>query len=269
MSTVCSEHNPAAAHRFDVSHDYVASRGATSLDEFEREFESILRKVERFHPVTAETSFLEVGAGLGWFEIICAKRGLRCSAIEFNPVVLDGARDLARRHGVDIDIALGDVQDADLGRCRYDIVISSAVFEHVRDYGRALARVYEALRPGGVFYFYSTNKFSLSSGEYSAFPLYGWFPYPIRRRIRVSRQGPGIVESCGIDFNQFTHWGLSRHLRSLGFSRVLDQIDYLEPEDVANRGWAKPVALRAARTLPPIRLAARTFARGTSFICVK
>jgi hypothetical protein len=129
--------------------------------------------------------------------------------------------------------------------------------------------VYEALRPGGVFYFYSTNKFSFRSGEYPGFPLYGWLPYSARRRVRVRKQGPDIVESSGIDFNQFTYWGLRKQFRDLGFSRVLDRIEYLDARDGTARSASRNLTLRALKALPPVRVGYRVFARGNAFICLK
>jgi SAM-dependent methyltransferase len=255
--------------RFRLSHDYVASRGETRFEEHEASFDNILRKIQPFHPVTTTTRIFEVGAGLGWFEIICAKRGLSCSAIEPNPVIREAALRLAQEHAVHVDIQEADIETAELGSEQYDVVIATSVFEHVQRYRVGFAKVYEALRPGGVFYFYSTNKFSFRSGEYPGIPLYGWLPYAARRSIRVRRQGPEIVQSSGIDFNQFTYWGLREDFRRLGFSRVLDRVDYVDPRDRAARPMRRTVGLRAAKTLPPVKAAYRVFASGNVFICVK
>lgn len=236
------------------------------MTDHERSFDAIVAIVELFRPIGPKTAMYEVGAGLGWFEVICARRGLQCSAIEPNPVVREAALKLAELHGVTVEIGSSSVETVDLGRERYDVVIATSVFEHVQRYGLGLAKIYDALRPGGVLYFFSTNKFSPRSGEFLEFPLYGWLPYSIRRRIRVSRQGPDIVRSCGIDFNQFTYWGLSRHLKSLGFSQVFDRFEYLPIERLGPR---KAIVMRAIRASPVLRLLARTFDTGTSFICVK
>lgn len=236
------------------------------MAEFERSFDAIVAIVERFRPIDADTAMYEVGAGLGWFQVICAKRGLQCSGIEPNPVVREAALDLAERHGVTVDIGPSSIETVDLGREAYDVVIATSVFEHVQTYGLGLDKIYDAVRPGGVLYLSSTNKFSHRSGEFPAFPLCGWFPYSIRRRIRVSREGPDIVRSSGIDFNQFTYWGLSSHLKSLGFSQVLDRFDYLPLDRL---GRSKAILMRAIRASRVLRLPARAFSTGTRFICVK
>jgi SAM-dependent methyltransferase len=259
----------AGRERFQLSHDYLAGRRATPLAECEANFDNILRKIESFHPVTSTTKILDVGAGLGWFEIVCAKRGLSCLGIEHNPVVREAALRLAREHGVEVEIEEADIETVELAPEQYDVVVATSVFEHVQRFAVGFEKVYEALRPGGVFYFYSTNKFSFRSGEYPGVPLYGWLPYSARRRVRVFKQGPDIVESSGIDFNQFTYWGLRRQFRVLGFSRVLDRVEYLDTCDRTARSATRNLTLRALKVLPPVRTGYRVFARGNAFICLK
>jgi SAM-dependent methyltransferase len=255
--------------RFAAGRGYVTDRGDTPFEEFEASFDRILNAVGRYHPITPETKIFEVGAGLGWFEVIAAMRGLSCSAIELSPLNLEAAHDLARQHGVKVDIELGNIENFDLGREAYDVVIATSVFEHVRHYGRGLAKIYDSLRPGGVFFFYSTNRFSFRSGEYPDFPFYGWYPYSVRERIRVSRSGRKIVDSAGMDFNQFTYRQLYEHFKSLGYSEVLDRVDYLDPGDESARGPVKTGALRLVKSVPPLKFLARTFDSGTAFVCVK
>lgn len=253
--------------RFEATgHGFVEDRGAIPLEDLKWEYDRYIELIARFRPLDGDSHLLEVGAGTGWFEILCAKDGLRCTGLELSPINAEFAHGLAREHGVEIDMQLGNIEEVDLGSERYDAILAPSVFEHVQHYGRALARIYEALKPGGVFYFYSTNKFSPVSGEYPGYPLYGWLPYSVRKRIRIRAQGPGIVASSGIDFNQFTYWGLRRHFESLGFSRVMDRVDFQEPRNVSPKN---AIALRAVRAVPPLKTAARAFATGNTFVCVK
>jgi hypothetical protein len=143
------------------------------------------------------------------------------------------------------------------------------VLEHVRDHRAAIDRVYSALRPGGLFYFNSTNKFALRSGEFPSIRLYGWLPYRLRERIRVRAQGPEIVTSAGIDFHQFTHPGLRRVLRRAGFSEVLNIYQLLEPHDLNRPTRERLIAMRLYKALAPVRHTIETFAPGTAFYCVK
>jgi 2-polyprenyl-3-methyl-5-hydroxy-6-metoxy-1,4-benzoquinol methylase len=182
-------------HRFRAGIAYAQRLSATPLETFVPEFETLLRLGSKFHAITPETRIFEVGSGSGWFEVLCALRGLNCSAIELSPVNLDVAQRLAAKHDVEVDIRLGNIETDSIGVEQYDYVIAASVFEHVRHYGLGLARVYEALRPGGVLYFSSTNKFSPRSGEFPGFPLYGWWPYRARERIRVEVHLPRLAQA--------------------------------------------------------------------------
>lgn len=255
--------------RFAGSEAYLEMRGADPIAQVREEFNQYLRRIERYVPITSSTRFFEVGVGTGWFPILCAQRGLACDGIELNPVYLEHARDLGREYGSELAIEPGSIEDVEIRKEAYDVIVAFSVFEHVEHYGRGLANVYSALKPGGLFYFYSTNKFALRSGEYPGFPLYGWLPYSLRRRLRVARQGERIVRSSGIDFNQFTYWGLRRHLNSLGYREVLDRFDFLDSEYIADPKPWKPVALAACKRVRPIRAAARLFAGGNGLICLK
>jgi SAM-dependent methyltransferase len=201
----------------------------------------------------------EVGVGSGWFLIRCAQRGLEVSGIEHNPVLIAHAQTLARGHGIELPIIEGSIEDTDIGE-DYDVIFASSVFEHVRNYRAGLDRCYRALRPGGILYFYSTNKFALRSGEYPQLPLYGWLPNRARYRLRAARQGEQVIQSGAVDFNQFTYWGLRREFRRIGFSQVLDRFQLISPNSTLKR---------ALLAIGPLRPLLRTFDYGTSFVCVK
>ena len=78
-------------------------------------------------------------------------------------------------YGVVPEIALGNIEDTEIGTAQYDVIIASNVFEHVELWREGLRKIAVALKPGGLLFFESTNKFSFTSGEYSAFPLYGFY----------------------------------------------------------------------------------------------
>jgi SAM-dependent methyltransferase len=226
-------------------------------------------RVAKFHPIDTRTEMLEVGVGTGWFPVMCAMRGLRCSGLEVNPLYAEHARDLARRHGVDIAIHEGSIEDYPLGDARYDVIFATSVFEHVQRYEDGLRSVYRALRLGGAFYFYSTNRFSLRSGEYPSLPLYGWLPDSLRFRFRVWRSGEAIIQSGGIDFNQFTYWQLKNLFTRIGFSRSLDLLEFLDEDSIVSPNVWKTYVLSALKAVSPLRSVARVFASGNCFICIK
>jgi len=245
---------------------YIETHRDTSLEQYENRFESYLRPIRAIKPITPETEILEVGTGPGWFPILCKQRGLRCKGLEISPQLIQVALETGRNCGVEPDIELGNLEDYPLPPNFYDAVIASSVFEHVEDWRTGIRKVYETLKPGGVLFFESTNKFSFTSGEYTGVPLYGWLPDSWRYALRKRVHGPDIMK-LGIDFNQFTHGRLRREFKRAGFSRILDRVDAAN-EDYVSTGFRKNV-VRVARRFPIVKWLALTFAEATRFICVK
>jgi hypothetical protein len=126
--------------------------------------------------------------------------------------------------------------------------------------------VYQTLKPGGVLYFESTNKFSFTSGEYRGVPLYGWLPNRWRYAVRKKAHGEDIMK-LGIDFHQFTHRCLRQSFQQVGFSRVLDRVDVAD-EGYVSSDFRRNV-VRLAKRFRPARALALTFAEATRFICIK
>jgi 2-polyprenyl-3-methyl-5-hydroxy-6-metoxy-1,4-benzoquinol methylase len=253
---------------YEGSECYLEQRSARSLESFDQELDGYLRRIAYFIELGPAVRFFEVGVGTGWVPVLLGKRGFRCDGIDINPYYVEHARQLAEREGLDVKITQGTIETIQLERTSYDVVFAMSVFEHVRDYQAGLRTIFQGLRRGGLLYFYSTNKFSLSSGEYGV-PFYGWLPYGARKALRVWRQGPRIVGSSGIDFNQFTYPGLRRTFRRVGFSRVLDQFEFVTSEDLIRPSWLKRAALSATQRSRLAKVVISTFAPGTCFICIR
>ncbi len=241
--------------------------GTEDLDGPEKvlQFENYMKMVRPFVTLTPASRMLEIGTGTGWFPVQCARKGLHCRGLEISPQLIEHAHKLAALHGVQAEIDLGNVEESDVGDNEYDVIIGSSVFEHVEHWRHGLARVHKALKPGGVFFFSSTNKFSFTSGEYG-FPLYGWLPDQWRYKLRIARQGPEIMK-LGIDFNQFRYSVLRQEFRKLGFSRILDLVDRLNPADMQHP--MKSAWVKICKTIPPAKALTLTFAGATVFVCVK
>jgi hypothetical protein len=130
-----------------------------------------------------------------------------------------------------------------------------------------IKNIFNALKPGGLFYFYSTNKFSPFSAEYK-FPFYGWLPDKWRYRIRTLRKGEDIMR-LGIDFNQFNYFQLKDFFIEVGFSNIYDQFDVVDSDTLINPTFWKKVFLKIVKKLKPIRLIGLIFSPGTLFMCIK
>jgi SAM-dependent methyltransferase len=249
----------------DVSR-YIDTHRNTTLEDKLLRFESYLRPVQVIKEITPETEILEIGTGTGWFPLICKQHGLRCKGLEISPQLIEVARETGRQYGIEPDIELGNLEDYPLPASFYDVVIASSVFEHVEEWRTGIRKVFNTLKPGGVLFFESTNKFSFTSGEYTGVPLYGWMPNSWRYAIRKRVHGPDIMK-LGIDFHQFTHGGLRREFKRAGFSRILDRVDAAN-EQYVSTGFRKQI-VRLARQFAPAKALALTFAEATRFVCVK
>src|SRR5579863_2584287 len=155
--------------------DYIEKHRNVTLQDEEPTFKNYIARISKFKPVDASTKMLEIGVGTGWFPILCKSKGLSCKGLDISPHLIEYAMALGAQFGIEPDLELANIEDYDLGKERYDVIIASSVFEHVEHWETGLKKVFDALRPGGVFFFESTNKFSLRSAEYD-FPLYGWLP---------------------------------------------------------------------------------------------
>jgi 2-polyprenyl-3-methyl-5-hydroxy-6-metoxy-1,4-benzoquinol methylase len=229
--------------------------------------ENVFETVGLFKSLNQSHRILEIGVGNGWLQIYGKQKGYDINGLEISHQLIDLAKQNAAKVGTDIDVTLGNIEDSDVGQSEYDVVIASSVFEHVEDWQTAVARVYRALKPGGVFYFDSTNKFSFISGEY-AFPLYGWLPNRLRFGLRKWRHGKDIMK-LGIDFNQFTYPQLRRAFTRAGFSNVKDFIEFKDPSRIRSSAGMKRVVLAVVRKSKLLKSALLTFSPATIFVCVK
>jgi len=246
---------------------YIKNHEHIKISDKIAEFDDLMARISCFKDVGPETKMLEIGTGIGWLLIISKMKGLSCKGIEISPDLVEFGRQLGRENKVEPDIELGNIEECDIGESAYDVVFALSSFEHVERWQEGLRKVYRALKPGGVFYFTSTNKFSLSSGEYS-FPLYGWLPNSVRYRLRKARQGPDIME-LGIDYNQFTYFQLRRFFRRLGFSRVYDRVDIYQTAGFRRPSVSKRWLLKIAKCSGVLRNLMLLFDGTTYFICVK
>jgi len=246
---------------------YIDDHKHISLEDKESEFKARLKIIRMCKDIDHETRILEIGTGTGWFPILCRREGISCKGLEISPQLVDYARWFGHKYGAEPDIELGNIEEVDIGTSRYDIVVASATFEHVENWQRGLRRVFNALKPGGLLYFYSSNKFSFRSGEYD-FPLYGWLPNRWRYSLRKARQGEDIMK-LGIDFNQFRYWQLRRFFKNVGFSKILDRVEILDPDNLNNPNFHKRAVLKILKAVPPLKHLVLCFSHGTLFVCIK
>lgn len=247
---------------------YIENHSNNTLEEHTPTLENILTNIKRFSSLNGNAKILEIGVGTGWFQIYCRQQGLNIKGLEISPQLIEVANEFAKTYGVELDVSVGNIEQTEIGESEYAVIVASSVFEHVENWQKGIKKIFNALKPGGVFYFDSTNKFSFVSGEYKSFPLYGWMPNSWRYRLRKARQGEDIMK-LGIDFHQFTYPQLRRFFKHAGFSTVMDAIDFKDLQNSKGmRPW-KRMAYTSLKRSKPLKHLTLTFVPATIFICIK
>jgi 2-polyprenyl-3-methyl-5-hydroxy-6-metoxy-1,4-benzoquinol methylase len=248
---------------------YLDNNKDVALEEKRPIYNGIVNAVRRYKTLDANTRMIEIGTGTGWFILLCLLDGLQCRGMEISPQLIQRAKEIGAKYNLSPDIELGNLEDTDLGKEQYDVAICSNVFEHVELWREGIRKVAESLKPGGLIFFESTNKFSFTSGEYSEFPLYGfygWLPDQMRYNLRKKVHGEDIMK-LGIDFHQFRHSVLRHEFERNGFKTILDRVQMADDSTIST-GFRKAI-VHWSRRLPALKAAALTFSDATRFICLK
>ena len=98
----------------------------------------------------ARGDVLEIAAGTGR-NLRHYQPGIRLTATEFSPAMLDIARAEAAALGSDADLRLGDAQALDFPDESFDTVVCTLSLCTIPDDRAAVAEVKRVLRPGGLF----------------------------------------------------------------------------------------------------------------------
>lgn len=243
---------------------YIKNHLKFSLEDKEPQYEYFINLIEKYKKVSSTTKILEIGTGTGWFPILCKKNGIECKGIEISPQLIDFAKKLGNSNNISPDIELGNIEEP-IGFSKYDVILATSVFEHVEFWEKGIKNAYDALKPGGLLIFNSTNKFALKSGEYPYLPLYGWLPDVLRYKIRIYFQDKDIMK-LGIDFNQFTFFKLRKFFFNVGFSEVYDVLDF---SPITEINYFESLVLNSCKKNYILKNLLLFFFPVTSFICIK
>lgn len=224
--------------------DHVAGK---TLDDYSSTYEHQMMLIKKIAPVQANARILEVGCGTGWFTVLARRAGFDAVGMDLaERVVRFAARERAAEGDVEAHFLSADAEALPFAHGQFDVLIANSVLEHVPDWKTFLKEAHRVLKPGGVAFFGTGNRYYPISGEID-FPLYPWLPFKLQKRIAVAKRGPDILETNHIAWNNFTHRSLRRALNDTGFGQVRDLVDVTEPNDVRIESRR-----RLARSLLPI-----------------
>ena len=115
--------------------------------------EILADQVERLTPGRA----LDIGCGTGGNAVWLAKHGWQVTALDYSEVAIEKGRRLASEQGADVEFVVADVS-THRPRGEYDLITCFYIqlFRHQR--ANMLAKMSEALAPGGTFLFVSHDK---------------------------------------------------------------------------------------------------------------
>lgn len=206
------------------------------------------------HLPTKRLRVLEIGSAQGRALIALHRRGHDACGVEPWEPAIAIARQLAAHEGAVIDLRKGTAESLPFGAAEFDLVLAFCVMEHVTDLEQSLSEIARVLVPGGVFWFYSTSAVCPRQDEIRGFPLFGWYPDRLKKRIMrwAAKNRPALV---GHTAAPALHWWTPRRAQRLlaaaGLGGLLDRWDLCAPSDLEGRLGMVRKLLKNQRWLRP------------------
>ncbi len=138
----------------------------------QREEERIAIMREAFGIQVKGKRILEIGSGLGTFNIVCQQKGGDCYGIEPDSVKVGISLDRLDNAGVHRNILRSVGEDLPFGDRTFDLVVSFQVLEHTQIPEKVLRETVRVLKPGGYIHFVVPNYNSFWEGHYGVI----WLP---------------------------------------------------------------------------------------------
>jgi Methylase involved in ubiquinone/menaquinone biosynthesis len=226
------------------------------LPDVERDIGKIVRRLSLHIDLSDGSAALDVGAAQGLAVIALHRAGFHAAGVEPWPDAVKTARVVAEAAKADVRVIEGYAENLPFPDESMDLVLSQSVLEHVKDPQQVFKEAYRVLRPGGGFYFYTTNALCPIQHEIKLFPLFPWYPDPLKRRIMTwaVEKHPALVHDTQLPALHWYTLGRTRRLAAAaGFTAVVDRWHLRrleeEPSELRRR------LLRVGRSSEPARLA--------------
>lgn len=240
------------------------------------DYRPMVREVLRRYDLGTETSWLDVGSGIGDCVLAARALGVRAFGIEPDRIGVgssDHSLSIAMaRWGGDSVFVNGIAEHLPFRASSFDVVTLNQVVEHVQDVEMTLNEGLRVLRPGGILLISAPNYLSFYEPHYKIFwfPL---FPRPLAKMyLRLLGRDPAFLDGI----NYVTRTRLSTILSKLSCGFVDTDEAHLqqlaaEPERLRRPGIRVAVrALRVLRLLNPVIFVYLNFLhRGLNFAVTK
>jgi SAM-dependent methyltransferase len=254
-----------AAAAFSITQDAGDDRAAYTR--------RIVQYLSRVLPLAPPSRFLVVGCGpkpRTCVELLAM--GHAATAIEPVPAFAEEAQ---RYLGADAQVVVGAAERMAVDDASQDVVLCESILEHVESPRLSLAEIYRVLRPGGVAWITTTNRWMFSptgrNGEFTI-RFFNWFP-PLLQEAYVHHHLHYDPRLANYSLRPAVHWftyaSLCRLGRDVGFGRFYSILDLVTPTDqtIASRAFRRRV-IRLLQRRPILRALALTQV-GQTIVMVK
>lgn len=108
----------------------------------------------------AAKTLLDIGCGAGNYTLLMLRQlpQLDCTLIDLSSPMLQRARErVVAAGGNEPTMMQGDMRDLELGKERFDIILTAAALHHLRsdaEWEAMFAKIFASLRPGGSFWIF-------------------------------------------------------------------------------------------------------------------
>jgi 2-polyprenyl-3-methyl-5-hydroxy-6-metoxy-1,4-benzoquinol methylase len=205
---------------------------------------SVLRRVGKLKPALPGTSLLDVGCGGGSNTAAFASAGLEASGVDVVPEFVE----LARQSHPGIRFETAAAENLPFANESFDYVVLLSVLEHVRDWRATLSEAVRVLKPGGVVFVTTTNRFCPKQHEIRYIWGFGYLPDRLRRAIYsyAMKHKPSLVHHTELPaYHWFSYGMLSTELRKL-HTKPYHWLSLMRDEDVPVR-YRRPIVFSLVR----------------------
>lgn len=181
--------------------------------------QGVLRAIEevRRRPVGRDDTVLEVGCGSGALSAAAAARGAEVVASDVALRFLVLARKRLEERGFEgVRLVACAAESSPFPDESFDLVLASDVIEHVADPDAFIAGCRRVLRPGGLLFLATPNRFSLGLEPHVRLPLVGYLPRGLARAYVRRARGLAYDHVALLSAR-----GLRRRLRAAGFDATI------------------------------------------------